>query len=794
VKRNEQNVGRGRNRCAVDTVRYAESRNDGWLPNKQPGEQGEGHSWIVKDSLIHDVVGTVHARCGGILRHEWLTGAAVFLLFWLVSRRYVGPAYLSDEIGYLGHAALLAGYTIDGASSYHAGYSLFLAPLFRLFSEPADIWQGVMVLNAATWAGSVLLLARLVAYFFPQRPALQRSASVAIAATYPTWLTMSGYAYSTTAVVFGFMLSLLAGLRIDARRKLSVLPYSLAVGFLYWIHPTALSVILASMVAMSILSLRKRQFVPLVLHIALVSLLVVAYRQGLHEWLLNVATPPGLAPNEHYLSYSDVVSHFDTLGFWMETVIGVIGQGAYLTIGSLGLVVLGVAEVVRCMREETLSGVPETAGHREEMRFVSLFLLLSLVFVLLMGSVAFSAGGHLRVDHWIYGRYAEGVLLPFLAVGFLARGWRRWLPLLAGAIILYGVLLNMTVNPWSYTLGNSIVAFWPQYLFGETRNYVFLWMAVGALGVFVFQVSRQEVGVGKGVALTLFVGLAVLSNVSSARYHEVKLEANQPSRFVEIVRENFDPRTRVGFNPQMPADAVLYQEQRFQLHLFYLYDYLYQRMYVSDWLHNCDGPLFTYYVDDLRARPGVVLLGQEVRSGLYLVAKDRAEGFQIPNEDPTERTFYPAKGWSLRQDVCRWGEGLSKLSSQVGKYEDARMVSTGKRGLLVYGPNVALNCGEYELTVLGGAPVVSEAWVAVVSGLDEIEHARFALSSTSGSEAEVLASGHVSLPHDVVHLEIKVYVGSDDDVRLAGYQLVPAGGQSLGDGRDASQKSDGRNE
>ena len=47
----------------------------------------------------------------------WLVAGVVFLVFRLVSSIYGGPTYLSDEIGYLGHAALLAGYTIDGASS-----------------------------------------------------------------------------------------------------------------------------------------------------------------------------------------------------------------------------------------------------------------------------------------------------------------------------------------------------------------------------------------------------------------------------------------------------------------------------------------------------------------------------------------------------------------------------------------------------------------------------------------------------------------------------------------------------
>ena len=100
----------------------------------------------------------------------------------------------------------------------------------------------------------------------------------------------------------------------------------------------------------------------------------------------------------------------------------------------------------------------------------------------------------------------------------------------------------------------------------------------------------------------------------------------------------------------MPPGASLFQQERFQLHLFHLYDYAYQRMHVDDWLQSCDGPYLTYQIDQLRDAPGVVLLGQEANSGLYLVARDREEGFLLPREGPGERTFYAADGWTIRQD------------------------------------------------------------------------------------------------------------------------------------------------
>jgi len=695
---------------------------------------------------------------------------------------YTGPAYLSDEIGYLGHAALLAGYRLDASAcmSWHAGYSLLLTPLFRIFSGPEQIWQAVMVLNAALWAVSFLILMRLVDRFFPDHAPAHRISAVVVAMLYPTWLAMSGYALATTAIVLVFLLSVLSALSIDLRRAWSVVPHSLAVGFLYWVHPTGLAVVLASTLALAVFSFRKRQFVPLVVHIALAGALIVAYDAGIHEWLRRAASALNELPSvAHYSSAAQITPYLVKPGFWIGTAVGALGQVSYLVISSFGLAFLGFVRFIRLARDHSLAGSQDSPQRGGAIRYASLFVVLSMAGVILMGAASLSRGGNTNVVDWIHGRYAEGVLLPFLAFGFLASCRRWWLPLLAGGLVGCGALLNVTAHTGWYNNIVNTISFWPQYLITKAPNYL-VWMAIGALGVVAFQVARQlgrlgRLGrLGKIVALVLLACACVLSGVHIARFHQSYLaDYAKPTGLVDIVRTNFETGSCVGFNPKVPAGASVLQKDRYKLFIFYLYDYACRRMSVSDWLDSCDGPLFTYDINQLQDIPGVVLLGQEMRSGLYLVAKSRDEPFNIPDEALGERTFYTAEGWSIRYELYFYGQNLASLPSKVGKFRDGSLVSTGREGFLVSGPPyVHMNAGEYSLVIRGATTSISSAWVDVASGGGKVQYAKFALTPTAG-ETGVLASGRVSLNKKVGDLEVRVYVGADDDVRLDGYELVP---------------------
>ena len=86
--------------------------------------------------------------------------SAIFYL--LLSLKFEGPTYLQDEVGYLAKAAFFSGKPIDAASSYHAGYSILLSPLFLLTSEISKIWVGVVALNTGLWIASLVMTHRLI--------------------------------------------------------------------------------------------------------------------------------------------------------------------------------------------------------------------------------------------------------------------------------------------------------------------------------------------------------------------------------------------------------------------------------------------------------------------------------------------------------------------------------------------------------------------------------------------------------------------------------------------------------
>ena len=185
---------------------------------------------------------------------SWLFIFLVPLFFWFHNRIYTGPAYLADEIGYLANASFLGGHWVDGASSYHAGYSIFITPVFWLFDRPSEIWRGAMVVNAVLWSGSFFLLHRLLIICCPTLSLGNKLITLFISMLYPTWLTMSGYVFVTSAFVFVFMASMVTLAQWRQGTTISLVPHSLLVGYLYWIHPTGIGVILASGLAVGLIA------------------------------------------------------------------------------------------------------------------------------------------------------------------------------------------------------------------------------------------------------------------------------------------------------------------------------------------------------------------------------------------------------------------------------------------------------------------------------------------------------------------------------------------------------------
>lgn len=117
------------------------------------------------------------------------------------------------------------------------------------------------------------------------------------------------------------------------------------------------------------------------------------------------------------------------------------------------------------------------------------------------------------------------------------------------------------------------------------------------------------------------------------------------------------------------------------------------------------------------------------------------------------------------------GESLLRLPSQVGAAEGFDMVSQQRAGYLLFGPYVPLKAGKYHLSVAGQATQLGAAYVDVVSDKGANVHARFNLKKNSNNF--LIDKVEVNLSSSVNDLEVRVWVGEGDALRLHGYSLKP---------------------
>lgn len=693
------------------------------------------------------------------------------LLFLFYSLEYSGPAYLADEIGYLAKAAFLGGYIVDGSSSYHGGYSLFLAPNFAIFDSPSTIWSGAMAINALLWFGSFFLLNQLLTIWYRNISGINRFYALLVSALYPAWVTMSGYVFPTSAFVFVFLCCVITLTKWQQTDVLSIMPHSLCIGCLYWIHPTALGVGLASFITVFVIDFLNKNYRAFVLHISLAVLLIFLYKKGLHAWLATAMTPNGYAPNEHYPSISSFYNKITSLPFWIDFAAKFLGQISYVTISSFGLTLFGL---VSCLHKGRALFSSRYDNSSHAVSAISLFMALSLFFVVCIGAAMFAAEGVARTDHWIYGRYADGVVLPVLSVGFLVL--RQSTKKIKLVCMLVAV---MAISGAGYSIDilkaprqpNNLVntpAFWPQYVINSVSFPK--WMIAGSVGVLSVTI------LGEYAAVPLMIGSFVLSSTAQMKWHKNILSSHsKPTSIVDIVRANFLPGTCIGFDNKFSPELSLSQLERYGLYSFYFYNYGYRRITVDEWRANCAGPLLTYNPQQFIGSNAEYIVSRENSSALFLVVKDSKKLVDIPEDIRSRNDVSYA---TSRNDYCLLSgcflikaNELAKFS-QVGVIQDNQLSSTGNSGYLFYGPYRKLDKGSYYLIMRGDFLTGNTAVIDVVSDQGKKVYYEGKLCHAGCLSREVRVP--FELEEKVTDLEIRLHIGKMDQVSIDGYEIVSA--------------------
>lgn len=540
---------------------------------------------------------------------------ATFILFFVINLRFAGPAILSDEVGYLTKAALFAGHISDSASSWRGGYSLFISPAFMFFSDPNVIWRAVIFINTALFSSSFLLLYIFLRKLFPKKSFWAVFAALVISIVYPSWIVMNGYSFSTPAFLFVFMLSLLVLISSIEQTKKSLI-FGVLTGFLYWIHPVGLAVVGAGLLLYVWTSLQNHNYRSLFLYCVGAFSLLIIYSFLFEPWVTNSLTPENYQPMDHYSEIVGRAGNIFKPKAWINSVTIASGRISYLIIATLGIIVFAfIYAYERLLKDKKQNKV----SNESQVLLFSCLAILAIV-----GFTSLTSGTNLitqtfnRVDHWVYGRYSEMVLLPLIGIGFLST-WRVKRAVYAAIFVLLSGLLisaySSPANTNNVINAITIPSFWPETIFRETRFIA--WFTLGGLAIVT------TAALGKKFAVVALIFISILCINRQFYWHSLYLSGySKPSSMVEVVRKGDIPKDCIGFEPGYKFSS--YERQRLWMYSYYFYDYRFERMTPNEWLDDSNCSLYLTFTEEaLTQADGVSSVYVEEHTGLFLFQKAR---------------------------------------------------------------------------------------------------------------------------------------------------------------------------
>ena len=700
-----------------------------------------------------------------------------FINFFLCQDYSSGPAYLADEIGYLAKASFIAGYTIDGSSSYYPGYSLILAPLFAFFSNTNQIWQGVLLINAVLWGLSLFTLSNLLRIFAPQSTSMERFFALLFTSLYPSFFTMAGYAFPSNFQVFIFTCSLFTLSKWKSNKTPSVLPFSFCVGFYFWIHPTGLALILSSIIVIALVSFHRRSFWPLALHIIVVFCLSLSCNLFLN-WINISMTPENWSLQTHYPSIVTIVEYLRYSGFWTKFIGLCVGQLSYLLIGSFGLIATLLPAVLHS-RSTIFSA--KTQDLSQNYQVVLVFNILSILFTIGIGSLIFTSPRNVNLlSYWLYGRYSDCQIPFLLAFGFISlchysyKLRLKYSAICAIVVLIAGLFIDLSSRYNVIHIENTsnlinIPSFWPQYLIPYST--FLLWMMIGIFGILAAAIF------GKYAAIILMIFSFFVSYPSQVKWHrDILNNYSKPSSLIELIHANYSPGSCVGVDYQSTINMSSYTQERFSLYSFYLFNYNFRRMTFYEWRNGCNGPFLSYnglqFIEDDQSQ----VTAREKSTGLLFITREVGNPIKIPNTITNISDIYITQ--EIGEKCLVFGcfkMTASELTSAslVGALTNNTLVTTNHAGFLFYGPYYPLKKGQYYLILNGKFDTIPDANLDIVSDFGSMVHYKTYLSWHKPEDGQPVILPF-EIRSDVQDLQIRLAVSEYDEISISSYEVVLA--------------------
>lgn len=571
-----------------------------------------------------------------------------------------GPMIQADEGSYLAGAAALAGFNNDMSGSYHTGYSILISPAFLVGDTPSIAWTSVKAINSILFFVTVFGLWLTAKNLKPEITEQNRLVGVVLVSLYPMWVVMVGYAFAQNAFVPLFLLVFLSFLRAIPGGTYTWILLGVVSGFLYWVHPTGVSPLIAIGISTAYITWHRRNYWALFSLLLTICIMVLAYRYVVTPWFQERMTLSGLEPRLHYPSISLFLATITTTDGIIELVARAAGQFFYLSIGTIGLIWLGFFALIKDSSKHLMSGTNAMDVLRS--RAVTVFLGLSVLgtvtlSALMLTSIAEASAA--RLDQWMYGRYVESMIAPILLVGALSLSFQKILWAIPIALLFAG-FLSFGLDGVIHTAPFNVSTFWQEFLLRDKGLWV--WLLAGCSLIVFVAVLPRKLGV-----------LLIISIFSFSSYLQIKWHvgtshavANRWSA-AKTIRNQHIPGTCVGFDLS-GADSYGKHVYWFDFALI-LFDYELKRMSFDQWFKTCDGPLLSYD-RDLDARgfmvfpiaagsnggPLVWMKGRPLKSSVYpMIVSDKSNALR--------RAI--GKGWYDFEESFVWSGPRSNLSLPI---------------------------------------------------------------------------------------------------------------------------------
>lgn len=702
-------------------------------------------------------------------------------IFFVYISQFPGPAYLSDEIGYLSKAIALSGHYTDRMTKWHAGYSIVLSPLFLVLNDPVDIWKAIQILNLILLFGSLVCTFIVVDFVFKDSNFKDKLVSMLFVFLYPSWVVMVSYSFSSVLVLFLYSLVLVVFIKLNNKSYYALL-LGFLCGFQYWVHPTALAVIFSLALTFFVLSKFSKDFRLLSFFIFLLTSLSMifyyeVYFESYLEGLMGVdVSSRYVSSKSSSYSIGSVIEAVSNKDRWLNFVAVFFGVFSSNVISSFGLVAMGLLGW-SCVSLKESFLIAKRGGNITVYNLLPVFCFCSYFSLIFLQALFSLKLNDLRVDWTFYNRYLDPYSMIFLAIGALVL-WKAiyrnvvLLFLFSVAVILFflpyfigfkdnGNLVNIP-SFWVYSnpFFDYIVALYPN---GGFSFRFFVWVFFS--GIVIYFVTSWA----KKMFLVVFFFSWLYSVYFSGQYHKSILKDYSNSFSInEFFEANSEDGECVVFDINRPENSV---GERYNLLSFYLHNYDLKRRDVNYWNDSCDGFFITQSAGDYKYDFYMFPLLKNLYGGWTVFSKTKSSYvFDMLNSSDYYINGQVDKTCFYNDCIYLGGNELLKFS-QVGLAIEERISTTMKKGFMFYGPYKPLKKGNYRVSLQMQVKNIDGAVVDISHDAGKILKS-YSLKDVVNDSGNY-ASFDFTLNEDSENVEVRLFVEEHTNLKVERLSVVP---------------------